>query len=173
MNHIYKIFLMIFLSNLNITAASLTPTFNKLAKPIKASEIILKNADDEVVKLSDFRGKTVLLNFWATWCPPCKKEMPDLQKLYLKSKSKDIIILAIAVGQTDDDVFPFINTVKPTPTFPILFDINSNVARQWSIHAMPTTIIIDKEGYLTHFALGARDFNSPQLFNSLLEYHKK
>jgi len=158
---IFSIFIFITFINSNINAQNvLSPMFKKISKPIKASEISLTNEDDEIVNLSDFRGKVVVLNFWATWCPPCKKEMPSLQKFYEKAKDKGIVVLAITVGQDDDDVFPFINTLKPTPTFPILYDKDSKVARQWSIHAMPTTIIINKKGYMTHFALGARDFNN-------------
>ena len=119
--------------------------------------------------MSDYKGKTVILNFWATWCPPCKKEMPSLERFYKKAKDKNIVVLAITVGQDEDSVFPFINTLNPVPTFPILLDTNSNVARQWSISAMPTTVIINKEGYLSYFALGAREFDNPKFLKELLK----
>jgi len=161
---ILKIFIAIIVLIINLNANNqLAPLFNKLAKPVKAPEIELMNSDDKLIKLSDFKGKTVLLNFWATWCPPCKKEMPSLQIFHQMAKDKNIVVLAIAVGQDDNEVFPFINTLKITPTYTILFDKDSSTARNWGITAMPTTIIINKEGYLTHFALGAREFDSKAL----------
>jgi len=165
---IIKILITLFLLTINLNATNtLAPVFQKLASIVKAPDIVLNSSEDRIIKLSDYKGKIVVLNFWATWCPPCKKEMPSLQRFSQMTKDKNIVVLAVAVGQDEDDVFPFVNTLKTSPTFPILYDTKSITAQNWGITAMPTTIIINKEGYLTHFALGAREFDNKALIDAI------
>jgi len=165
---ILKIIIPIMLLVIGLNASNtLGPVFQKLVSPTKVPDIVLNSSLDKIIKLSDYKGKIVILNFWATWCPPCKKEMPSLQRFSQMTKDKNIVVLAVAVGQDEDDVFPFINTLKTSPTFPILYDKTSITARNWGITAMPTTLIINKEGYLTHFALGAREFDSEALIDAI------
>ena len=165
---ITKILISLFVLTISLYANNtLAPVFQKLASSVKAPNIILESSEDKVIKLSDYKGKIVVLNFWATWCPPCKKEMPSLQRFSKMTKDKNIVVLAVAVGQDEDDVFPFVNTLKTTPTFPILYDKTSITAKNWGITAMPTTIIINKDGYLTHFALGAREFDNNALIDAI------
>ena len=142
--------------------------FTALKSPVKASEITLPSSLDKIVKLSYYKGIVVLLNFFATWCPPCRMEMPSLEKFYKKTKDKDVIVIAVAVGQDEDDVFPFMGEITPRPTFPILYDKTSAFSRYWGIQAMPTTFIINKKGYITHYALGARNFEHPKFINMIL-----
>ena len=169
MSYLKVLTLTLFLLTSSKASSDLSLKFKKYAKPISGTEISLMNEDDEIINLSDYRGNIIVLNFWATWCPPCKKEMPSLQRFYEKVKDKGIVVIAITVGQDDNSVFPFINSISPIPTFPILFDKDSSVSRQWGIHAMPTTIIINKKGYLSYFALGPRDFDNPKFIEALLK----
>ena len=150
---IKKILLVILLFTTIINANN----FMELKNPIKATNIILQNANDKTISLSNFKGKTVILNFWASWCPPCKREMPSLQRFYSKYK-KSVEVIAVASGQGEDDVFPFISQMSPEPTFTILYDINRVASMNYSIQAMPTSFIINKDGYITHYAIGEIDF---------------
>ena len=135
--------------------------FMQLQTPIKATNITLKNSNDKTTTLSSFKGKIVILNFWASWCPPCKREMPSLQKFYSKYK-KSVEVIAVASGQGEDDVFPFISQMSPEPTFTILYDINRIASLNYRIQAMPTSFIINKDGYITHYAIGEIDFMSKE-----------
>lgn len=114
--------------------------------------------------LSDYKGKVVFLNFWATWCPPCKKEMPDIEALYndLGKNEGDVIILGVAnptseeypnnSDVTKDKVIAFLD--ENNYTFPVVFDETGELMRNYSISAFPTTFLIDKEGYVYGYAPG-------------------
>ena len=143
-------------------------SFVKLQKPVKAIEISLQNADDKLVKLSNYLGKTVILNFWASWCPPCKREMPSLEKFYTKYKN-NITVIAVASGEGEDDVFPFISKMTPEPTFNILYDELQIASINYSIQAMPTSFIINKDGFITHYAVGEIDFMSKSFINLVIK----
>ncbi|MFG6113568.1 redoxin domain-containing protein [Halobacillus sp. MO56] len=128
-----------------------------LEKGQKAPDFELKTMEGETVKLSDYRGKKVMLNFWATWCPPCRAEMPDMQKFY---ENEDIEILAINLTQTEssrDDVGKFVDEFGLT--FPVLMDENIAVANQYQIKPIPTSYFIDSKGYIQYVALGAMNYD--------------
>jgi len=154
---IKKILLFVFILVSTLSANN----FIQLKTPIKAINIILKNSNDKTVSLDSFKGKKVILNFWASWCPPCKREMPSLEKFYKKYK-KTIEVVAVASGQGEDDVFPFISQMKEEPTFTILYDINQIASLNYNIQAMPTSFIISKNGYITHYAIGEINFMSKE-----------
>ena len=157
------------INSLNAKERALPFEFTQLKSPVKATEIALPSSLDKIVRLSQYKGKTVILNFWATWCPPCRMEMPSLQRFYSKNKDKDVVVLAIAVGQGEDEVFPYMGEISPRPTFPILYDKTSAFSRYWGIQAMPTTFLINKKGYITHYALGARNFEDPRFIDMILK----
>ena len=115
-------------------------------KKIAATDFKLKDLNGKEVSLSDFKGKKVFLNFWASWCPPCKAEMPDIEKLYEETKDSDLIILAINLGETKNTTKSFIDNNKYN--FKVLLDSDQSVANQYSITAIPTSFFIDKEGYI-------------------------
>jgi peroxiredoxin len=117
----------------------------------KAPDFELQMLTGEAVKLSDFRGKKVMLNFWATWCPPCKEEMPDMEKFYNKQKD-EVIILAVNID-------PQYNVEKFTKdmgvTFPILLDEKDRVNSMYQVLTIPTTYFIDENGIIRHKYLTA------------------
>lgn len=133
-------------------------------KPIKeAKDFTLENLSGEKVSYSSLKGKTVLINFWATWCPPCKIEMPDLNKLYEKYKDdKNLVILTINVGEDKNAVSEFIkqNNYK----FPVLLDTNSNVALDYKAMYLPTTVLIDKDGKVADYRSGAMSLEQMEEF---------
>jgi peroxiredoxin len=109
------------------------------------------------VKLSDYRGKRVMVNFWATWCPPCQAEMPDMEKFY---QSKDVVILAVNLTQTEPNtqqVQDFVNDFNLT--FPILLDKKIKVATTYQIRPIPTSFMMDSNGIIQHKAFGPMTYD--------------
>ena len=115
-----------------------------------APDFSLETLDGEMVKLSDFEGKKVVVNFWATWCKPCREEMPDLQSVY-EQKEKDVVILAVNMD-AHNDVKGFIDSYSVT--FPILLDEEDEVADLYQIISLPTTYFIDERGKIVQKHIG-------------------
>ncbi|UOE57566.1 TlpA family protein disulfide reductase [Bacillus sp. CMF12] len=118
---------------------------------LKAPDFELKNLQGETVKLSDYKGKKVMLNFWATWCPPCKAEMPDIQKFYTQ-KGNEVVILAVNID-SHSDVAGFAEEMRVN--FPILLDVNEKASNAYQIITIPTTFFIDEEGIIRNKYLSA------------------
>ncbi|MDL2310610.1 TlpA family protein disulfide reductase [Peptostreptococcaceae bacterium OttesenSCG-928-C18] len=114
-----------------------------------APDFNVKLLSGETVKLTDFRGKPVLLNFWATWCPPCQYEMPDFQKLY-NEYGDNLIILAVNLGEAENEVNTYIEENKYT--YRIGLDEMAEI--KYPVLALPTTLLIDKEGKIKAFEEG-------------------
>ncbi|SFA89012.1 MULTISPECIES: peroxiredoxin [unclassified Bacillus (in: firmicutes)] len=117
----------------------------------KAPDFEVKTLTGETVKLSDYKGKKVMLNFWATWCPPCKAEMPDMQKHY-EQGHKDYEILAINIDP-QLDVQGFVDEMGLT--FPILLDEDDSINTKYKVISIPTTYFIDKKGIIREKFTGA------------------
>jgi len=128
-----------------------------------ATRFVLSDMDGKKVDLEKLRGKPVLVNFWATWCPPCRKEMPSLQRLWKKLGASGLQVVAVNVGEDADTVFAFMGILENAPTFPIVFDKDSEVMRKWPIRGLPTTFLVDKDGKVIYRAIGGRDFDSPEI----------
>src|SRR5699024_7171151 len=110
------------------------------------------------VKLSDYRGEKVLLNFWATWCPPCRAEMPDMQKYH--EDHEDGVILAVNLIETEqslESIEAFLNEYGIT--FSILMDENTQVTSLYDAHALPTSYLINSEGEIHNMAIGAINYD--------------
>ena len=133
-------------------------------------EIQLKDVFGNTVSLSDFRGKIVFLNFWATWCPPCVIEMPSMQKLHRRFKDKNFVMVAINSQETDAQVKSFFDKYKLS--FTALLDSNAEVGAWFDVNAFPTTFVLDKQGRIIGRALGPREWDSRAsiaLFDYLIE----
>lgn len=115
-----------------------------------APDFELKSLSGEPAKLSDYKGKKVMLNFWATWCPPCKAEMPEMQKFYEANK-ENVEILAVNMDPKAD-VAGFVK--ERGLTFPILLDEKNEVNKNYQIVSIPTTFFIDEKGIITHRFIG-------------------
>lgn len=129
---------------------------------LKAIDFVLYDQYGNEHKLSDYKGKTVFLNFWATWCPPCKEEMPYIEDIYKEyNLNKDeVIILGIAspnLGKegSKEDIMSFLK--DNNYTFPVVFDDGGELVYQYGINAFPSTFIIDKNGYVVQYVPGAMD----------------
>src|SRR5699024_7178323 len=111
-----------------------------LEKGKLAPDFEVTTLDGEHVKLSDYRGERVMLNFWATWCPPCRAEMPDMQKVYEKENVTILAVNMIETESNEEDVADFVKSYELT--FPILIDENSNIMMDYRIQAYPTSYLI-------------------------------
>ncbi|HLR51597.1 MAG TPA: redoxin domain-containing protein [Candidatus Avamphibacillus sp.] len=117
----------------------------------------LETLEGGSIKLSDLRGERVMVNFWATWCPPCRAEIPDLQKFY---EDTDINILAVNLTDTEnsfDHVPKFVENYGME--FPILMDEESSVSTTYQIQPIPTSFMIDSEGIIQYKAMGAMNYD--------------
>ncbi|MBI4636671.1 MAG: TlpA family protein disulfide reductase [Candidatus Rokubacteria bacterium] len=124
-----------------------------------ATDFTVPGLTGQTLRLSDFKGKVVLLNFWATWCPPCKEEMPSMERLYRRYKDKGFTILAVSIDS--GSAAPVAAFVKKFGlTFPIGLDPEFAVANLYTVRALPSTFLIDRSGALTALAMGPRDFDS-------------
>jgi thiol-disulfide isomerase/thioredoxin len=144
----------------------------QVAEPQLAKNFTFKDLDGKTRTLSDYRGKVVLVNFWATWCPPCRREMPSLERLNQKLQGEPFIILAVDQWESYDLVFAFTGQLDPQPTFPILFDSKSQASKQWDVKGLPASFIVDKKGRVVYRAMGGREFDHPeieQLIRNLLK----
>ncbi|MBE6068024.1 MAG: redoxin domain-containing protein [Clostridium lundense] len=119
----------------------------------KAIDFKLKDLTGKEVSLSDYKGKKVFLNFWATWCPPCKAEMPEMEMLYQETKNSDLVILAVNLDEEKDTVQKFISSSKYN--FPVLLDTGNIAASQYEVVSIPTSFFIDKEGNIVDKHIGA------------------
>ena len=138
-------------------------------KPIPAPEFTLEDMDEEQHSLKDLRGKVVLLNFWATWCPPCRREMPSMERLYQKLSGEDFTVVAVNQMEDGDHVFAYIGQLDVDPTFTILFDKDSKVSNSFSVKGLPTTYLIDKQGNIRYRAIGGREFDHPEVEKQIMQ----
>lgn len=129
--------------------------------PAATSAPVLRLADDDgkVVDLARQRGKVVLVNFWATWCPPCRKEFPSLGRVRRRFDPDEFEVLAVNVGEEPDSVFSFTGVAG----FPVLFDRDSKTMAAWSVRGLPTTFLVDRRGRLAFRATGGREFDDPEI----------
>ena len=119
-----------------------------------APDFTLETLDGESVTLSDLRGQAVLVNFWATWCPPCKAEMPAFQQAHLDYAEEGFVILA--VNATQQDSLPAIETFRAenSLTFPIVLDNTGDVSDTYQVRSLPTSFFVDKEGVISEVVIG-------------------
>jgi len=138
---------------------SLTP----LKVAIDVPKLYLEDDDEEMVDIKQFKGKVTIVNFWATWCPPCTREMGSLDNLYRTYKDKGLVVLAVNVGENADTVFDFSSLMKPELSTPILYDKDSKAMDTWEAIGLPSTFIINKKGKIVYKAVGGRDFNNEKI----------
>lgn len=125
----------------------------------KAYDFTLLDREGNEIKLSDMKGKVVLLNFWATWCPTCIAMMPDMQEVYEQYQNEDVVILAVNVLDSEKidmtDVNQFVD--ERGYTFPVFFDVDGVVSVEYKVRSFPVTYIINKDGEIGDFVSGPMD----------------
>ncbi len=130
------------------------PAFGRLTSGIPAPDFTLERLDGGSVRLWELRGKVVLLNFWATWCEPCRREMPLLAEIYRMYHPQGVEVLGVNLTSQDDlaEVRRFVAAFDLP--FPILLDHNGRVERAYGLFGVPTTVFIDREGIIQRVVMG-------------------
>ncbi|MFO7602472.1 MAG: TlpA disulfide reductase family protein [Gammaproteobacteria bacterium] len=142
-------------------------TLPLLAKPFAATDFDLRGEDGRRYRLSDYRGQVVLINFWATWCPPCRFEMPSLERLWQQVRDKGVVILAVNVGEDQDTIFEFMGQYPMS--FPLPMDQDGEVVKAYPVTGLPTSYIVSPQGQVTHRAVGSREWDDAGLIKQLLD----
>ncbi len=152
MNKILKITLpVIVVLALFMTGCSSSPSQDTKVGSL-APDFQLYNLNGKPVSLSDYRGTPVLLNFWATWCPPCRAEMPYLQQVYEEWSVQGLKLLAVNIGESSAEVEEFMQSYNLT--FPVLLDTKQDVSQIYNIRYIPATFFIDKDGIIQVVKVG-------------------
>lgn len=129
----------------------------------------LLDLDETSHRLGDFAGQVVVLNFWATWCPPCVEEMPSLQRLEDTLADEGLAVIAVSVDERYDDIAPFVE--EHGLRFLVLHDLGKRVSRRYEVFQFPETWLIGRDGRLVSRVIGARDWSAPaslRVFRDLL-----
>ncbi|MGN7942708.1 TlpA disulfide reductase family protein [Virgibacillus sp. 6R] len=160
MKKILAISILVFLIGYAIYYA-INPNNSKegVAKGDSAPDFELTTLDGKEMSLSSLKGKKVLLNFWATWCPPCRSEMPDMQKIQ-NQYDDDVVVAAVNLTNSEpsvDTVKKFINELELT--FPVLLDEKGKINSQYEVLSYPTSYILDEEGTIRNKFVGAMSFD--------------
>jgi len=128
-------------------------SYAEIGKP--AIDFALSDLDGNTIWLSDYLGKVVIISFWATWCPPCQAEIPELVTMYPELLDKDVVILAVNFRESDDTVYAF--TQEMQMNFPVLLDPMGYLAYAYGVRGLPTSLFIDRQGVLRYRYLGGLD----------------
>ena len=146
------------------------PILQPMKEVAPTPEFSLATPEGKKVSLKDFRGKTVFLNFWATWCAPCREEMPAMEKLYQEYKNKNFVVLAVNVKDRKQEALNFVKELKLT--YPVAFDPEAQVAALYGAWGLPTTYLIGPKGEGLARGWGPAEWYSPaarKMFKELLE----
>jgi peroxiredoxin len=127
----------------------------------EAPEFALPDLQGTTHRLSDFRGRVVFLNLWATWCPPCRDEMPSMEALYRRFRDRDFAMLAVAQDESIPAVRAFVEEVGLT--FPILLDPGATLSPRYGATGYPETFIIDRNGQVVNHTIGPEDWDRPEM----------
>lgn len=139
--------------------------FQVFKEPVKAPGFTLRNLDGEDISLSSFAGKTVLLNFWATWCPPCRVEMPSMQRMYNELRDEGFELIAVDLQEPESTVRAFVE--ENDYSFPVLLDSDGKIGATYGARSIPQTYLIDSDGFAIAVATGAREWDSEEFYSVL------
>lgn len=154
------------------TAADLPPLSHTLTPAeagTPAPPLRLKDIEGRSHDIATLKGKVVLVNFWATWCPPCRREMPSMDRLARKLTGEDFVVLAVDVGEDADTVEAFLSQLDGGHAFPILLDTHGRTMRAWGTGGLPTTYLVDRQGRIAYTAVGGREFDHPDIERTVRE----
>lgn len=143
-------------------AGILKPYTGKEATP----PLVLKDLNGKKHDLNDFKGQVVLVNFWATWCPPCRVEMPSMWRLKQKLRGKSFIVLAVDMGEEEASVNAFLPE-KMKRDFVVLMDKDGEALRTWKVFAFPTSYIIDAKGNIRYALYGALEWDESTVMEKI------
>lgn len=159
-----------------LLGAVLLPTGATEASPLKpmkgapsATEFVLPDLGGKTVRLSDFKGNVVLINFWATWCLPCAKEAPALERLWQTYRSRGFVILAVSLDRSSQEkVKAFVEEYRMT--FPVLHDPDDLVSPGYLVFGLPTSVLITPNGRVAYRVVGEYDYDSPEMKQAVEQF---
>jgi peroxiredoxin len=131
-----------------------------VVEPYPAPLFATETAQGRKIKMGDFKGKLVILNFWTTWCPPCRLEMPSMERLYRDFKGDGLEIVAANFMESKDSINSFVN--ENGFTFKVLLDRDGDIAQKYGVHALPVTFVIGRDGKVLAKSFGYKDWYSEE-----------
>ena len=158
----------------NFSYASEKPDIKNLVlikNPKFYKDVVFKDINQKNIDLDDFKGKLIILNFWATWCVPCKEEMPSLDKLQSNSNFSNLKIFPINIGQENDSKLEFFFKELNIKNLEIYIDAPITLAKKFALRGVPTTILFNKQGKEFARIMGSIDFNNEEFINWLKNYN--
>ena len=145
------------------SAAHAEQTLTPINSPALAPDFQLQDMDGKLHRLSDYRGKPVIINFWTTWCPPCREEIPSMNRAWQQLEQEEIAMLAINMGEDEETIFIF--SADYPADFPILMDRDGKVIEEWPVKGLPTTYVIAPDGRIAFRAIGSREWDDKSLLD--------
>jgi peroxiredoxin len=142
-------------------------TLNAVPDTPPAPDFTLTDTRGKTHSLSDYRGKSVIVNFWAVWCAPCRKEMPAMQRAWEQTRDRGVMMLAVNWGDKAEAVDTFLEKIPVD--FPVLLGGDKDMTAEWGVRGLPTTFVVDPEGRLAYRVDGERDWDEPELMEKVLE----
>lgn len=131
-----------------VSAVAMTSLASSGMEGQKAPDFALKSSSGENLRLSEYRGDVVMINFWATWCGPCRQEMPLLDELYTRYQRVGFNLLGVNIDDDSNRAMKMIDELGVN--FPVLFDARKEVSKLYAVEAMPVTVLVDREGKVRH-----------------------
>ena len=145
--------------------AGLSGKLDAYPEPKPAPSLKLRDMDEELHDLASYRGRVVVLNFWATWCPPCVEEIPSLGRLQAAFSVDDLVVLSVDIGESKEDIRKFLEQIPAD--FPVMIDPEGTTVKRWNIIAYPTTFVIDRSGIIQLAYYGGLEWDMPEIIEQL------
>jgi peroxiredoxin len=155
----------VLLASADQAATALEQTLTPLPDKPPAPAFDLAGPDGRRWRLADLQGKPMIINFWATWCPPCRAEMPSMQRAWEMVADEGILIIAINVGEDVGTVKRFLAQQQVPMRFPLPIDGDAEVTQSWPLKGLPTTFVVDPSGRIVYKATGEREWDDPALLD--------
>ena len=160
--------LLLMLCSLALLASAAQPLVPKgllVLKPSPAPALALKDMDGKAIDLRQLRGQWVLVHFWASWCGPCRREMPTLDRLAQAIPAQRLALVLVNTAESEDEVFAFLPTVAPNLSS--YLDSDGVVTERWQPRGLPSSFLVDPKGRKRYLALGGREWDSPAYLSFL------
>ena len=155
-----------------MTASGLNATpLEAAAKREAAPTLSLKDLSGRVHRVTDYRGQVLVVNFWATWCPPCREEMPSLNRAAKALVKEGVQFVAVNIGETAEAIQAF--TKRQPVEVPILLDASQNAVRRWPVLGLPTTVVVDPRGEIAFHVTGDREWDDPEILRQLRDLTRR
>lgn len=157
--------ILLMLAMLAVAGGALARGLVPLAEKPPAPSLNLPDMHGQLHRLADYRGRTVMVHFWASWCHARLEEFPALEQAWAQLRSRQVMVLAVNVGEPRDQVSAFV--AQQGVSFPVLLDLESKLADGWKLSGLPTTFLVDPWGRVVYRARGKRDWQDPRLLNTI------